>query len=284
VVLGKKTPAQSAAKAMCDRKIGCVVVSDEENRIAGILTDRDVVCGLFAYTTDPNVPLSDIMTPNPVTCTEDAELGQVLWLMETHGIRRIPVTNESQGCSGIVVLDDLFVSQAVAPDIAARIIQAQVFRSKNPLYREYRGFHGQLRLQAGEDDVLDRFFSLIARKTGVVVEDTVKIATLVLGSLVRRMHYSGAAQLIAMLPEAFHDELLDLPAGPDETITTEMLSGEIERQMGYNRAKSLAAVSGFGSALREWSGKTEFDTIVAQLPEEFASMLSNEVNEDRPAA
>jgi CBS domain-containing protein len=288
VILNKRAPAQSAAKAMCDRKIGCVVVLDDREAVVGILTDRDIVCGLFAYSTDAKTPVADIMTPNPVTIPRNADLSQALWLMETNGIRRVPVVQATaenpRKCVGILTLDDLLASQAVGPEATARIIQAQVFRSKNPLYREFRGFQGQLRLQSGTDAALDRFFSVIARRASVPIDDTVLVATIILGLLIQKMHYTGAAHLIASLPEAFQEELLDLPAGPNEAITVTSVVGELERQMGYHQPKARSVLAGFGAAMHDWLGLEQFDTVKAQLTTEFRLALSESLVPREPQA
>ncbi|HYE96484.1 MAG TPA: CBS domain-containing protein [Rubricoccaceae bacterium] len=100
---------QEAAQKMKDLDVGSVPVSDGE-RLSGMITDRDITirataAGLDAGTTR----VSDIMTPEVVTCREDASVEDVARLMEEHQIRRLPIVDAEDRLVGIVALGDLAV-------------------------------------------------------------------------------------------------------------------------------------------------------------------------------
>ncbi len=85
------TIAQTAQK-LRSLKIGALVVVDYNGRLAGIVSERDLVYLLADF--DPAVlgrPISDIMTSKVITCTGEDDVGFVLRLMNTNGIRHIPI-------------------------------------------------------------------------------------------------------------------------------------------------------------------------------------------------
>lgn len=96
-----------AARVMRERRVGAVLVM-ERGRLAGILTERDLV-GLLADGGDPGLrPVSEVMTSDVVVAPPDAD---VLWAadaMRRNGVRHLPV-GEDRMVAGIVSLRDLFV-------------------------------------------------------------------------------------------------------------------------------------------------------------------------------
>jgi CBS domain-containing protein len=75
----------------------------------GILTDRDIVIGAVA--SDPDhinyLFVRDVMTSNLVTAYEDEEIDSALKKMHQHGIRRLPIVDETGALVGILTLDDV---------------------------------------------------------------------------------------------------------------------------------------------------------------------------------
>ena len=114
-----------AAQLMWDADCGAVPVVDDEGRLIGMLTDRDVC--MSAYTRGG--PLSEIrvssaMSTGVFTCRADDALRTVMDLMATRQIRRVPVVNDDQKPIGIVALADLALL-AQAPRTESR--EARVF-------------------------------------------------------------------------------------------------------------------------------------------------------------
>ena len=280
VVLHQDSSAYEAARAMCDRRIGCIIVSDHESHIVGIVTDRDLVCSLLAHSSDTKVPLSEVMTPKPIMVEENVALHDVIDKMVVHGIRRIPVVHRLEGaekrykCVGIVTLDDLVASQSIDFDKLTRIVQAQLLRKKSPLSRDVRGFRAQVRAEARADQTLNHFFNVISQRTNLDTDTAIKAGTLVLSAIVRRMHYSGAAHLISQLPKNLQEELLDLPAGPDRRICAISIFTELKRQLGFDENQAREIVTDFGRALEELTGQGQFDHAMAQLPDDLRCLFT----------
>lgn len=99
-----------AAQIMKRNDIGPVlVVSDHhENRLVGIVTDRDLVLKVVADGRDAQTTrVDEVMSLNPVCCREDEETHRALQLMANHQVRRIPVVDQNNRLCGIVAQADI---------------------------------------------------------------------------------------------------------------------------------------------------------------------------------
>lgn len=101
------TSLVDAARAMRDEAIGDVLVCDEDQRLVGIVTDRDLVVRGFASPGSAAMTLADICSGDLTTVTVDAEPRDVIRLMSDRAIRRVPVCDGDQRPVGIVSLGDL---------------------------------------------------------------------------------------------------------------------------------------------------------------------------------
>jgi CBS domain-containing protein len=99
------TPAQEVAEMMHENGVGSVVVTTTENPV-GIVTDRDVAMAVATEADLSALTAADLMTEDPVTIDPEAGILELTTLMDDHGVRRVPVVEESQ-LVGIVTLDDL---------------------------------------------------------------------------------------------------------------------------------------------------------------------------------
>ena len=86
--------AQEACKVMRDRRIGAILVTGEDGRLAGLFTGRDAVARVIAEARDPKTtPLSAVMTPGPDTIGPQARAIDALRLMSDAGYRHLPVVD-----------------------------------------------------------------------------------------------------------------------------------------------------------------------------------------------
>ncbi|MGE0667849.1 MAG: cyclic nucleotide-binding/CBS domain-containing protein [Sphingomonadales bacterium] len=66
VTMGPEATVQEACRAMRDRRVGSVAVTNAAGRLVGIFTGRDAVCRVVAEGKDPAAAaVSDAMTANP---------------------------------------------------------------------------------------------------------------------------------------------------------------------------------------------------------------------------
>ena len=100
--------ALEVARRLTARRVGSVVVVDDQSRPMGILSDRDIATRLVAAGRDPARTLvTDIMTPMPTTVLESTSVEAALGHMRTGRLRRLPVVNGMDQLVGIVTLDDI---------------------------------------------------------------------------------------------------------------------------------------------------------------------------------
>jgi CBS domain-containing protein len=96
-----------AARKMRDHKIACLPIGHND-RLVGMLTDRDLVCRALAAGADPNtVTAGEVMTKGITWCYEDESVDDILEIMETKQIHHLPVLNRRKRMVGIVTLSDL---------------------------------------------------------------------------------------------------------------------------------------------------------------------------------
>lgn len=98
------TPAQ----LMWDHACGCIPVLDENSRLVGILTDRDIC--MAAYTqgkTLRDIAVKSAMSKQVRSCRPLDTLAMAEEVMKTNKIRRLPVVDVDGRLVGIVSLDDI---------------------------------------------------------------------------------------------------------------------------------------------------------------------------------
>jgi CBS domain-containing protein len=106
--VGPETPVIELAKLMCEHDIGAVPIG-ENDRLIGMVTDRDIVCkGLAQDSFDARAATArDVMTPGIHCCRQDDDLAKAVRHMEGLKIRRLPVINKSKRMVGILSLGDI---------------------------------------------------------------------------------------------------------------------------------------------------------------------------------
>ena len=87
---------------MHERRIGAVLVTDEQERLLGIFTGRDAVRVLAEARNPAQVVLQDVMTRNPATLPPEKTAIEALRLMQDGGFRHVPVVREDGTLVGIV--------------------------------------------------------------------------------------------------------------------------------------------------------------------------------------
>jgi CBS domain-containing protein len=83
-------PVADAVKLMRDKKVGCVLVC-EQRRIVGIFTERDLLRRVLAQRRPLDTPMTECMTPDPVTVHPKDSIGSAIKRMQKGGYRHLPV-------------------------------------------------------------------------------------------------------------------------------------------------------------------------------------------------
>lgn len=106
-VVTDRDSIRDVARIMKDQDTGVVPVCDNK-KIIGLVTDRDIVVRLIADGKDPmNASVNDVMTKSIRKVHEDATVDDVLSLMSSSEIRRVPVVNKNDELVGIVSIGDI---------------------------------------------------------------------------------------------------------------------------------------------------------------------------------
>ncbi|MGC8639249.1 MAG: CBS domain-containing protein [Isosphaeraceae bacterium] len=99
---------QEAARKMKTLDVGSMPVRGENDKIVGILTDRDITIRATAEGKDPqSTRVQDAMSDDVVWCFEDEETDEASRLMQEHQARRLLVMDGDKRLVGIVSLGDL---------------------------------------------------------------------------------------------------------------------------------------------------------------------------------
>lgn len=116
------TPIKTLARIMRDQDIGSIPIG-ENDRLVGMVTDRDIVCRLVADGFDLGAAKArDVMTEGIVYCRADENLEDAVETMEQHQIRRLPVIDGNKRMIGMLSLGD--VSHAGPRQMSGEILQA----------------------------------------------------------------------------------------------------------------------------------------------------------------
>ncbi len=94
------------ASQMADNDVGSLPVGDND-RLVGMITDRDIVLRAVAKGRDPQTTVRDVMTERVQYCFDDDDVQHVAENMAKLGVRRLPVLNHDKRLVGIVALSDV---------------------------------------------------------------------------------------------------------------------------------------------------------------------------------
>jgi CBS domain-containing protein len=105
--ISKDETVGKAATIMAELGVGALVIADENERMCGIITDRDIVVKCVAQGRSPNTTRAEeLCEATPRWVDADADVDEVLNEMESHRIKRMPVI-DAKRLVGIISEADL---------------------------------------------------------------------------------------------------------------------------------------------------------------------------------
>jgi len=132
VTVGRETTVKDVARLLLEHKISGLPVTDEENRVVGIVSEGDLIyqdkklytpafleiLGGVIYLENPNrlgqdlmkmtaVKVGDLMTTKVYSVREDAPLEEIATIMVEKKVNRVPVVDRAGRLAGIVSRQDL---------------------------------------------------------------------------------------------------------------------------------------------------------------------------------
>ncbi len=104
----RDSPLREVARIMKDEDCGVVPIIDEQGRLVGLVTDRDLALRAFAGGTSPEqLRAADVMTEDVEAVTLDESLHGLIDIMARRQIRRLPVIERDDRLVGIISLGDI---------------------------------------------------------------------------------------------------------------------------------------------------------------------------------
>ncbi|MEQ8229354.1 MAG: CBS domain-containing protein [Rhodospirillales bacterium] len=96
-----------AARTLAEAKIGAIVVSEDGETIAGILSERDIVRMIGTDGSGAlNRPVTEAMTANVITCNPDDRINMLMGMMTQRRIRHLPVAVNGK-MTGLISIGDV---------------------------------------------------------------------------------------------------------------------------------------------------------------------------------
>jgi CBS domain-containing protein len=106
--IGENQSLLDAAKRMEELDIGAMPICGADDRLKGMLTDRDIVVKALARGKDPaTTRCGEFAQDSTVWIRADASLEEALSLMREHAVKRMPVIDENKRLCGIVTEADI---------------------------------------------------------------------------------------------------------------------------------------------------------------------------------
>jgi len=110
VTIGPDATVRELIALLAEHNVGALVVSDDGERVTGIVSERDVVRRLHADAGVLDTAVSEIMTADVRTCAGDDGLTDLMQTMTQHRIRHVPVVADGR-LTGIISIGDVVKSR-----------------------------------------------------------------------------------------------------------------------------------------------------------------------------
>ena len=120
------TPVSEVAGLMDTQNVGSVIVLDDDGRLAGIVTDRDLVVRAMADGRDPDTAVAKVMTSDVLWLREDTPLFAAATEMATAGCRRMPILDVRARVTGLIAPDDLLTVFARQTEKLAEVVSSEI--------------------------------------------------------------------------------------------------------------------------------------------------------------
>jgi uncharacterized protein (DUF2267 family)/predicted transcriptional regulator len=271
VVLNANSSVFEAVRAIEHNNIGAVIVQ-KNDRVVGLVTDRDLAVRVIGRGLDPEVTLlDDVMTSPVATLAPTDSQSAAIRMMQQRNIRRIPLVEDDR-VVGIVTLDDLLLDEAAPLDQLAAVVEAQIGEGgPAPSLRSPAARRSAARARATYGRMLNRFQAEADLETSDRAEEALAI---VLGLILQRLTPGEAKDFIAQLPSLLQPTLRRLPSGPDKTITRQTIEAELSERLGTSESHNRKIWAAVGDIVAQTVSQGQIDDMRSQLPEELRDIFS----------
>ena len=120
--IGENDTVLDAAKRLAELDVGAMPICGEDDRLKGMLTDRDIVVKVLAQGKDPgSVTAGELGEGKPVTIGADDSIDEALSVMKEHKVRRLPVID---GHDLVGIISQADVARHVGEDKVGDLVEA----------------------------------------------------------------------------------------------------------------------------------------------------------------
>lgn len=128
VTIRPEATIHDAMTMLVNHHIGSLVVTDEQGRIIGIITERDILRECAARSEQvKNTRVQEVMTTNPIIGVPDDEVGYVMGIMTNNRIRHLPIM-AGERLEGIISIGDVVKAQLEETEFENRYLKDYIQR------------------------------------------------------------------------------------------------------------------------------------------------------------
>ena len=130
ITVTPQTTVREATRRMETENVGAVVIVDNDNKVVGILTDRDVALSVVAGDATAETAVELVMTKNVTTIWDDEGIFNATQYLLGRKVRRLPVINRKDELVGMITADDILallarefvnVAKSLEPALPTRV-------------------------------------------------------------------------------------------------------------------------------------------------------------------
>ena len=118
-----------ALQILVNQKIGALLVFDGKNGIVGIISERDIIRGIFKDSKGiETTPVSKLMTRKVIIGSPEDEVSYIMGVMTQNRVRHIPVVQDGE-LQGIISIGDVVKSQLEDSEYQIRYLKEYMYGS-----------------------------------------------------------------------------------------------------------------------------------------------------------
>jgi CBS domain-containing protein len=123
------------ARLMGENDCGAVPIVDQNKRVVGMTTDRDICLAMAAADRLPSkIPVREVMSQKVFSCGPSDDIADALQIMQKKKVRRLPVLDDGK-LTGILSIDDVILHSESRKGKAAEIGYGDAVRTLKAIYR-----------------------------------------------------------------------------------------------------------------------------------------------------
>lgn len=114
-----------AAERMIKRDCGVLPIVDDEKKLVGIITDRDICIAAASRNIKPaDIKAKDFTNKKIVSCRADDKIEDILKKMKKYQVKRLPVTSQEDILIGIISIADVLFATNKHKSLRKKLVSA----------------------------------------------------------------------------------------------------------------------------------------------------------------